>query len=76
MTSDGRCLTSSSPSMSSNGRDRDAKGGSAGSLITGGERIESEDCIVAATVLLSDEPVVTRNIDHYERVDGLEVRTY
>ena len=22
------------------------------------------------------EPVVTRNVDHYERVDGLEVRTY
>ena len=47
-----------------------------GSLITGGERIEREDCIVAATALLSDEPVVTRNVDHYERVDGLEVRTY
>ena len=46
------------------------------SLITGGERIECEDCIVAATALLSDEPVVTRNADHYERVDGLEVRTY
>ena len=47
-----------------------------GSSITGGERIEREDCIVAATALLSDEPVVTRNVDHYERVDGLEVRTY
>ena len=47
-----------------------------GSLITGGERIKREDCIVAATALLSDEPVVTRNVDRYERVDGLEVRTY
>ena len=47
-----------------------------GALITDGEWIEREDCIVAATAVLNDEPVVTRNVDHYERVDGLEVRTY
>jgi predicted nucleic acid-binding protein len=45
-------------------------------LITDGERFEGEDCIVAATAVLNDEPVVTRNVDHYARVDGLDVRTY
>ena len=47
-----------------------------GSLVADGERIEREDCIVAGTALLNDEPVVTRNVDHYDRIDGLEVRTY
>lgn len=47
-----------------------------GELIDDGRRIEREDCIVAATALLEDEPVVTRNRDHFERVPGLEVREY
>ena len=47
-----------------------------GELINGGRRIEREDCIIAATGLLNDEPVVTRNTKHFERVDGLEIRTY
>lgn len=47
-----------------------------GELINGGERIEREDCIIAASALLNDEPVITRNIKHFERVDGLETRSY
>lgn len=47
-----------------------------GELITRGERIEREDCIIAATALLNDEPVVTGNVNHFERVDGLDVRSY
>lgn len=47
-----------------------------GELVLRGERIDREDCIVAATALLSDEPVVTRNVRHFERVDGLELRSY
>lgn len=47
-----------------------------GELITRGERIEREDCVIAATAVLTDEPVVTRNVDHFERVDGLDVRSY
>lgn len=47
-----------------------------GELINRGEQIEREDCIIAATGLLQDEPVVTRNTDHFARVDGLNVRTY
>ncbi|WP_254768599.1 type II toxin-antitoxin system VapC family toxin [Salinilacihabitans rarus] len=47
-----------------------------GKLINGVERIEREDCIIAATALLNDEPVITRNTKHFGRIDGLEVRTY
>ena len=38
--------------------------------------IDREDCIIAPTALLADEPVVTRNIDHFSRIDGLDVETY
>jgi predicted nucleic acid-binding protein len=47
-----------------------------GSLISAGERIEREDCIIAATAMVHDEPVVTRNTDHFKRIDGLDVRSY
>lgn len=47
-----------------------------GQLITDGQRIEREDCVVAATALLADEPVVTGNVDHFERVPELAVRSY
>jgi len=47
-----------------------------GELINRGERIEREDCIIAATALLNDEPVITRNIKHFGRIAGLEVRSY
>lgn len=47
-----------------------------GRLIGEGRRIEREDCVVAATALLNDEPVVTRNVDHFERVPELDVRSY
>ncbi|WP_247728499.1 type II toxin-antitoxin system VapC family toxin [Halovivax limisalsi] len=47
-----------------------------GELINGGTQIEREDCIIAATALLNDEPVITRNTNHFNRVDALEVRSY
>jgi predicted nucleic acid-binding protein len=47
-----------------------------GQLITEGQRIEREDCIIAATGLLHDEAVVTRNADHFGRIDDLDIRTY
>jgi len=47
-----------------------------GELVSRGEEIDREDCIVGATALLVDEPVVTRNDDHFERIDGLDVETY
>jgi predicted nucleic acid-binding protein len=47
-----------------------------GSLRARGEEIDREDCVIGATALLNDEPVVTRNRDHFERIDGLDVETY
>jgi hypothetical protein len=47
-----------------------------GELINGGERIGREDCVIAATALLNDEPIITRNTKHFGRIDGLEVRSY
>lgn len=47
-----------------------------GELITRGNRIDREDCIIAATALLHDEAVLTRNVEHFSRIDGLEVRSY
>lgn len=53
-----------------------AAGTISGALFAEGRPIDREDCIVAATALEEDEPVITRNGDHFERVDGLEVLTY
>lgn len=47
-----------------------------GELITRGEQIEREDCIIAATALLNDEAVVTRNAKPFARIETLDVRTY
>lgn len=47
-----------------------------GTLVSRGEQIDREDCIIGATALLNDEPVVTRNDEHFERIDGLAVETY
>ncbi|MFW6436084.1 MAG: PIN domain-containing protein [Halococcoides sp.] len=47
-----------------------------GTLLNRGERIDREDCLVAATALVEDEPVLTRNVDHFDRVDGLDVVSY
>ena len=47
-----------------------------GGLIAEGRQIDREVCIIAATALLQNEPIVTRNVDHFERIDGLDVRTY
>lgn len=47
-----------------------------GRLITDGNEIDREDCVVAATALIEEEPVVTRNVAHFERIPGVEVRSY
>ena len=41
-----------------------------------GEMVEEGDCIVAGTALVIDEPVVTRNVKHFERFDDLELIEY
>ncbi len=47
-----------------------------GQLITDGREIDREDCVIAATALIEEESVVTRNVDHFERIEGVEVRSY
>lgn len=41
-----------------------------------GKPIEDADVMIAATALVHDVPVVTNNVAHFERIDGLEILTY
>jgi predicted nucleic acid-binding protein len=41
-----------------------------------GRLIGGNDLWIAATALAYHMPVVTRNVEHYRRVPGLEVETY
>jgi len=45
-------------------------------LVSAGEPIDETDVMIAATALVHDRPVVTRNIDHFERIPDLEVVRY
>jgi tRNA(fMet)-specific endonuclease VapC len=47
-----------------------------GQLITEGDQIDREDCVIAATAVIEEEAIVTRNVDHFERIGGIEVRSY
>ena len=47
-----------------------------GVLSTKGVQIDRENCIVAATALFEDEPVITRNTTQFERIDVLKIRSY
>lgn len=41
-----------------------------------GKSIATMDLLIAAAALVDEAPVVTRNLDHFQRIPGLEVRTY
>ena len=45
----------------------------AANLIDEGKRIEINDLYIASTALLHEEIVLTENVEHYERIDDLEV---
>lgn len=45
-------------------------------LVKSGQPIDNEDVMIAACALVHDEPVVTRNVSHFERIDGVEVVGY
>lgn len=47
-----------------------------GRLMNDGASIGVADAVVAATARVHDEPVLTRNVDHFDRVDGVEVEAY
>lgn len=49
----------------------------AGSLAADGEPLNDPgDELIGATGVVHDEPVLTRNADHFERIAGLEVESY
>ena len=45
-------------------------------LMTAGDPIDESDVMIAATGLVHDQSVVTRNVDHFERISGLSVVSY
>lgn len=45
----------------------------AADLIDEGKRIEINDLYIAATAMLKEETVLTKNVEHFERIDDLEV---
>lgn len=47
-----------------------------GTLRKQGSRIDVGDATIGATGVVRDEPVVTGNPDHFERIPGLEVEHY
>lgn len=47
-----------------------------GKLAANGEAIGMGDTIIAATALIHEEPVLTENVSHFERIDGLTVESY
>lgn len=47
-----------------------------GDLHVDGSPIDREDCIVGATALSEDEPVVTGDVAHFERIANLDVVGY
>ena len=58
--------------------DRDcamAAGKSNATLRRAGTPIEDADVMIAATAVVNDVPVVTNNVDRFERVDDLEILT-
>lgn len=45
-------------------------------LSSSGEPIGVADVMIGATAIVHDRPVVTRNVDHFERIEGLDVVSY
>ena len=46
------------------------------SLVTAGYPVDETDVMIAATALVNGYPVLTRDVSHFERIDGLSVRSY
>lgn len=47
-----------------------------GAMYNAGTPVEMHDCLIAATAIGFEEPVATRNVDHFERFDAVTVREY
>lgn len=48
----------------------------AGELAAEGVPVDDGDAVIAASALALDEPVLTRNVEHFERFEGLGVESY
>lgn len=48
----------------------------AGELAADGNAVADGDVIIGATAVVVDEPVLTRNVDDFERLPGVDVETY
>lgn len=47
-----------------------------GRLTAAGDEIEMADAVIAATALVNEEPVLTENVRHFDRVEEVTVETY
>ena len=47
-----------------------------GRLTSEGRAIGMGDTVIGATALVHEEPVLTENVEHFERIDGLEIESY
>lgn len=45
-------------------------------LIGRGERVEAEDVLIGATAVKNDESILTRNVDHFDRLEDVAIETY
>lgn len=47
-----------------------------GRLASEGRAVGIGDTVIAATALVHEEPVLTRNVEHFERIDGVGIKSY
>lgn len=47
-----------------------------GTLISEGQRIDPEDCLIAGIARNHRDTILTRNIKHFERIKGVKVEEY
>lgn len=47
-----------------------------GQLASAGREIGTADTVICATALVHEEPVLTRNVEHFERIDDIEIEPY
>lgn len=47
-----------------------------GRLTSEGTAIGIGDTLIAATGLVHEEPVFTKHVSHFERIDGLDIETF
>ncbi|MEM4781783.1 MAG: type II toxin-antitoxin system VapC family toxin [Halalkalicoccus sp.] len=47
-----------------------------GRLTAEGRAVGMGDTVIAATAFVYEEPVLTRNVEHFERIDEVEIESY